>query len=155
MTIKTKIILSLLLLAMTSCCDSISRQEVIFRDTLYLSRLDTFTLNGKPTISYKNDTVIMTRPFLAKKDTILKRIYLDRIKYDTISFSYAYPNNDFRLRIGRELDTLKLIHTKIQTTIENEPTFWDKVNKLMSDFFLIFIGIVIGYLLTKLIKSQK
>jgi hypothetical protein len=162
--VKISLILSLLsFLGIAGCCDNLSQQSVILRDTLYLTQHDTVTIYGKADVTFRSDTIIVTKPFFAGKDTIVRRVYLDRIKYDTISFRYAFPENTFDLKIKRDLDTLKQINTEIKTTFQKEPTFWDKLESFIW-YLLIFLGgIVVGVIYNEIrqrvieyeIKSSK
>jgi hypothetical protein len=146
---KILIIISLILTLITGCCDNLSQQSVILRDTLYLTRYDTILVQGKAEILYRKDTIIHTYPFIAKKDTVIRYLVNNRVKYDTLKFRYEFPNNDFLVNLKRQVDTLKVINTEIKTTFEKTPTIWDKLKEYIIYLFFVLIGVGLGSLLRK------
>lgn len=140
-------IFSLLSLITSGCCDNLSQQSVVFRDTLYLTKYDTITVSGKADIIYRRDTIIKTYPFTAKKDTIIKYVVNNKVKFDTLRFNYDFPSNDFFVRLSKEIDTLKQVNTEVITTIDKKPTFFDKIKEYFVYLIFIMIGIGIGKML--------
>lgn len=143
-TIFLSFFLCFSLITSIGCCDKLSQHSIIYRDTLYLTKYDTVTVFGKADIIYKTDTIIKTYPFTAKKDTIVRYIVNNRVKYDTISFKYDFPTHDFWVRFSKEIDTLKQVNTEVKTTFEKKPTFWEKIQEYFIYLVFIIIGIGIG-----------
>lgn len=133
----------------SGCCDKLSQQSVVFKtDTLYLTKYDTTTVQGKADIIFRYDTIYTTYPFTAKKDTIIRYIVNNRVKFDTLRFHYKFPEHDFFVRLSKEIDTLKQVNTEVITTIEKKPTLFDK----LKEYFVYLIFVIIGFGIGKLLK---
>lgn len=148
----TKILFYFLILILSlitsGCCDNLSQHSVVFkRDTLYLTKYDTITVKGKADIIFKKDTIIQTYPFTAKKDTIIRYIVNNKVKYDTLKFHYNFPEHDFFVRLSKEIDTLKQVNSEVITTIEKKPTFFENLKEYFVYLIFIMIGIGIGKML--------
>lgn len=140
--------ISILSLITSGCCDNLSQHSVVFkRDTTYLTKYDTITVRGKAEIIYRRDTLYTTYPFTAKKDTIIRYIVNNKVKFDTLKFNYNFPENDFFVRLSKEIDTLKQVNSEVITTIEKKPIFFDKIKEYFVYLIFIIIGIGIGKLL--------
>jgi hypothetical protein len=120
---------------------------VFKRDTTYLTKYDTITVKGKADVIFKRDTVIKTYPFTAKKDTIIRYVVNNRVKFDTLKFNYNFPEHEFFVRLSKEIDTLKQVNSEVITTIEKKPTFFDKVKEYLVYLIFIMVGIGIGKIL--------
>jgi|GEM_PF-4721215 hypothetical protein len=72
----------------------------------------------KTKIKYLRDTMIVTKPFEAKLDTVLRN--------DTISLSYIYPTNEFSMRYSKKADTALLVNIKTRESqiIREEEAWW-------------------------------
>ena len=140
-------IFSLLSLITSGCCEKMSQQSVVFRDTLYLTKYDTISVRGKADVIFRRDTIIQTYPFTAKKDTIIRYVVNNKVKFDTLRFNYDFPSNDFFVRLSKEIDTLKQVNTEVITTIDKKPTFFDKIKEYFVYLIFIIIGIGIGKML--------
>lgn len=68
-----------------------------------------------PTIVYRSDTVIVTKPFIATIDTVYKT--------DTIQVSYLFPENEMSIAIKMATDTI--YNQRIETTICKESKWWE------------------------------
>jgi len=75
----------------------IIENERIIRDTILVDK-EPIMINTKPKIIYKKDTILLTKPFTVKLDTI--------IKFDTVKVYYEYPENDLSIVVKRKPDTL-------------------------------------------------
>lgn len=73
-------------------------QEKIVRDTITKYQKPIIIEKIKAQIVYKHDTIIQTKPFIARIDTV--------IMYDTIKASYEFPENYFSLLVKRKPDTV-------------------------------------------------
>jgi len=67
----------------------------------------------KAIIKYIKDTIIITKPFEAKIDTV--------IKMDTIKMYYQFPENRFSLFYKRKTDTIPII---TKTIVKYEKAQW-------------------------------
>lgn len=69
-------------------------------------------------VQYVRDTLFVTKPFIAKLDTIIFR--------DTINTQFAFPQMAFSLALRRQPDTLKIVTIKTIDTriIDNSPPTW-------------------------------
>lgn len=86
----------------------------------------------KMKIKYVRDTVIITKPFVAKIDTL--------IKFDTISIVYHYPENLFSMKLSQKPDSTIII--KQIEYVQKEEEWWKQPALILS-------GTVIGYFLAK------
>ncbi|MGB9702507.1 MAG: hypothetical protein ACPL1A_07255 [Candidatus Kapaibacteriota bacterium] len=86
----------------------------------------------KMKIKYVRDTVIITKPFVAKIDTL--------IKYDTISIVYHYPENLLSMKLSQKPDSTIII--KQIEYVQKEEEWWKQPALILS-------GAVIGYFLAK------
>ena len=88
-------------------------------------------------IKYKRDTVILSKPFKASLDTI--------IKHDTIRAEYDFPENLFSLKYKFKADSSRNINT-VKIYEKQESTEW----LINTGYFLA--GIAGGFLLHSIIK---
>lgn len=86
----------------------------------------------KMKIKYLRDTVIITKPFVAKIDTL--------IKFDTISIVYQYPENLLSMKLSQKPDSTIII--KQIEYVQKEEEWWKQPALILS-------GAVIGYFLAK------
>ncbi len=111
----------------------------IYRDTVYkvIKPEPIIIEKVKTKIRYLKDTVILTKPFIASLDTI--------VKHDTIKCYYTFPENLLSMHIARSQDTL-ITHTInfSQNTIKKSPWWYDPL--------LLFGGFVTGYTIKSMEK---
>lgn len=146
----TKLLFYFLILSLitSGCCDNLSQHSVVFkRDTTYLTKYDTITVKGKADIIFRKDTIYQTYPFTAKKDTIIRYVVNNKVKFDTLKFHYNFPEHNFFVRLSKEIDTLKQVNSEVITTVEKKATFLDKVIEYLVYLIFIIIGIGIGKIL--------
>jgi len=79
-----------------------------------------------PKIKYKRDTIITTKPFVARVDTV--------IKYDTIKIEYHFPENNLDFSINRNFDTIK-VEKYLFNDIKTEDNEW----------YINYIGFLVGF----------
>ncbi len=89
----------------------------IKRDTIVklVERNPTIIDKKRASINIRKDTLIQTKPFTAKIDTIYK--------YDTISLSYDFPENTFSMTYSHKQDTIRTIQEK--QIIEKESKWYE------------------------------
>lgn len=68
-----------------------------------------------PKLIYRNDTVIVTKPFIASADTVYKT--------DTIQVSYIYPENEMSIAIKMATDTI--YNQRLEPVICKESKWWE------------------------------
>ncbi len=119
-------------------------KEIIVKQPYAIERIVTDTvirtINRKPIIINKvktkiihtRDTVIITRPFVALLDTILRR--------DTVSAKFQYPENLFSVAIRNSPDSIAIEQVSIYKTIEKERPWWEVPAYILG-------GVATGYLL--------
>jgi hypothetical protein len=100
---------------------------IIFKEAKKIS-MDSVKLK----IKFIRDTVIITKPFIANIDTILK--------HDTISIAYHYPENFLSMKLTQKPDSTLII--KQIEYIEKKEEWWKQPALILS-------GIVIGFFLAK------
>lgn len=139
-----KIMIILFCLFIQSCClfQSNKNEIRIERDTTYITKYDTIKITFTPDIKItRTDTVIKFYPFVASKDTIIKYIVNNRIKYDTVKFEYSYPENLLKLNLKRSQDSIiKIMQTETQKHIIEDNIFgFSTKNLLILCLVLLFI----------------
>ena len=98
------------------------------------------TVNPQPLILEKvktkiiktRDTIIITKPFKAVVDTIIKR--------DTVFAKFEYPENLFSLSIKSKPDTIKTYSIIFRGIKERKENWWEKP-------LIIFSSLTAGYLI--------
>lgn len=120
------------------------RKEISLREPYAIERIVTDTVikiikrkpivinRVKTKIIYTRDTVIITKPFIASLDTILRQ--------DTVSAKYQYPENLFSIAIRNRPDSIKVEQVTIIKTIEREQPWWEVPAYILS-------GVATGYLI--------
>jgi hypothetical protein len=110
-----------------------SSNDIIY-DTIYkYEQPKTIEIQqAKPKIKYIRDTIIITKPFIAQIDTIVKK--------DTIQIFYTYPENLLSMKINQTTDSTMII--KQINYREKERNWWETPA-------LIISGILVGYIITK------
>ncbi len=71
----------------------------------------------KAEIRYKTDTIIQTKPFVARIDTVALR--------DTIIAEYEFPENTMSLAIYSPPDSTKHFRTAVIRTVKKEAPWWE------------------------------
>lgn len=96
-------------------------QEVVKvkRDTILVPAEPIVIENAVTRIRYVRDTIIVTKPFIAELDTI--------IKFDTVYMAYHYPENLMNLWIRKKPDSLFRDTIIITNTIPAERSIWTDI----------------------------
>lgn len=83
-------------------------KTLVETDTLFLEK-DKIVYRTIPKIEYINtiDTIIKTKPFIARVDTILHH-------RDTLKIEYTFPENNFLMELSRPLDSI-IINREYET----------------------------------------
>lgn len=109
----------------------IQYKEVLIRDTIIkeIKQKPLIIEKTVPKIIYMKDTIIKTRPFIAKIDTIIIK--------DTINAEYRFPEHSFSMYVNRARDTLAIPQiTKIKHKKEK---WWIKPVVFSAGFITGFI----------------
>lgn len=110
------------------------------RDTVLLTvPQEPIVIKAKPIIKYIKDTVILTKPFVAKLDTIYK--------HDTIKVSYEYPANIMDIIMKLRPDTV-IQYTITQERIKERSIYID----VLTHIGATAVGLGVGYTLGKVTK---
>jgi len=96
MIVITIVILTLLMNKQFFPAEIITEIKYV-HDTLLIKSEPIILEKIKAKIIYIKDTIIESKPFIARIDTI--------IKYDTIKIDYIFPDNEFNLFIRKKPDT--------------------------------------------------
>jgi len=114
-------------------------QTILKRDTMVLvKQSDPIVIEkAKTKLVYKNDTVILTKPFVALIDTI--------IKTDTVFASYDFPDNNFNLLIKRKPDSTIVQTITITKEVMKERSWWETPAYVLG-------GTVVGFVIGKTFK---
>ncbi len=119
-------------------------RQVVVREPYAIERIVTDTvvkiIKRKPIIINKvktkiihtRDTVIITKPFVALLDTILR--------LDTVSAKFQYPENLFSVAIRSHQDSIKMESVTIYKTIERKSPWWEVPAYILG-------GVATGYLI--------
>lgn len=112
------IILSVLLGRASKQCDKLVTSNVKHDTIIIAKQSEPLVLEKvKPKIIIQRDTLILTKPFVAVVDTIIKR--------DTVFAKYEFPQNNFDLLIRKKPDST-IIHTVYVTKeIIKERPWWE------------------------------
>ncbi len=86
----------------------------------------------KTKIIHTKDTLIITKPFKAIVDTVIKR--------DTVFAQFQYPQNLFSLSIKSKPDTIKTYSIIYKELKEKKEKWWEKP-------LIIFSSLTAGYLI--------
>lgn len=145
------IFICILFILLQSCCkESIKETTITKIDTLYKERIvkDTFQVPGK--ITYLRDTIIQTKPFEVRFDTV---IYKTKYKTDTLHLKYNFPENKFTYS-SSQIDSLLEIHkdTLKEKTIIEEKSFFDKFKDAL---IYLIIGLISGFAFFYLVNQKK
>lgn len=107
------------------------------RDTVRLTvPQEPIVIKAKPIIKYIKDTVILTKPFVAKLDTIYK--------HDTIKVSYEYPANVMDILMKKRPDTV-IQYTLTREIYKQRSIYVDVLTHLGATV----VGLGIGWMLSK------
>ena len=119
------------------CNDSF--QTILKRDTLIIVKQSEPLIieKIKPKIIIQKDTLILTKPFVAIVDTIIKR--------DTVFAKYEFPQNNFNLLIRRKQDSIIVQTVYITKEIVKERPWWEASAYTLG-------GTVAGFLIGRTIK---
>lgn len=114
-------------------------QTVLKRDTIVIvKQSDPIVIEkAKTKIVYTRDTVILTKPFVATIDTIVKK--------DTVFAKFKYPLNSFDLWIKRKPDSTLIQIITITKEVVRERPWWEASAYTLG-------GAVIGFVLGKSFK---
>ncbi len=120
-----------------NCNDSV--QTIIKRDTLIIVKQSEPLIieKIKPKIIIQEDTLILTKPFVAIVDTIIKR--------DTIYAKFEFPVNTFDLWIKRKPDSTLIQTITITEEVMKERPWWEASAYTIG-------GTVAGFLIGRTIK---
>ena len=91
----------------------------------------------KTKIIYKKDTVIVTNPFIASIDTI--------VKHDTVHAEYEFPENIFSLNVRSKPDTLQTVYIKTYERANEQTKWWERPAYILG-------GCIAGYFIGKFTK---
>ena len=105
-------------------------EKIVYDTILKTIEYEPIRIISKPKIITKKDTIIVTKPFTARLDTVVIR--------DTITLAYDYPENIFSLDITRKQDTLYIPAGTI-IKYRNQPWYETAAYALG--------GVTLGYLL--------
>lgn len=108
--------------------------EKIQRDTVFLSipSKPLVIEKAKTKIVVRRDTIIESKPFFARIDTVLQ--------HDTVYAEYAFPENEISILVKRKPDSLELRQTTVFKTIGKEQKWWETPAMLLG-------GAAFGFLL--------
>lgn len=114
------IIIAVIVAILTILVNRTYKDEIpneIKRDTItkIIERKPTIIDKKRASIRIKKDSLIQTKPFVARIDTINK--------YDTISLTYDYPENTFSMTYSHKPDTTTTIREKQIT--EKEQSWYE------------------------------
>lgn len=114
------IIIAIIVAILTILVNRTDKDEIpieIKRDTItkIIERKPTIIDKKRASIRFKKDSLIQTKPFIARIDTIHK--------YDTISLTYDYPENTFSMTYSHKPDTTTTIREKQIT--EKEQSWYE------------------------------
>jgi hypothetical protein len=114
---------------------NINSVEKIKIDTVYIDNTrQPIKLNKiKPKLIYQKDTTIITNPFKAVIDTVIKK--------DTIKIDYNYPENDLNLSVISEKDTLKF--AQISKNDAKEISWYNFLPPFLIGIILGLIGVIL------------
>lgn len=114
---------------------NINSVEKIKIDTVYIDNTrQPIKLNKiKPKLIYQKDTTIITNPFKAVIDTVIKK--------DTIKIDYNYPENDLNLSVISEKDTLKF--AQISKNDAKEISWYNFLPPFLFGIILGLIGVIL------------
>ena len=102
-------------------------KEIIKFDTILIYKPQPIILEKiVPKIIYKRDTIITTKPFVARVDTV--------IKYDSIKIEYHFPENNIDLSINRNFDTIRV-----------EKYLYNHIKSNDNEWYINYIGFLIGF----------
>jgi len=123
------ILLSILLIFLLFNKNNIDRkvQEIIKFDTILIYKPQPIILEKIiPKIKYIRDTIITTKPFVARVDTV--------IKYDSIKIDYHFPENNIDLSIYRNYDTIRV-----------EKYLYNQIKSNENEWYINYIGFIVGF----------
>jgi len=120
-----------------NCNDTV--QTVLKRDTVIIVKQSEPIVieKAKTRIVYTKDTVLLTKPFVAIIDTIVKK--------DTVFAKFEYPLNSFDLWIKRKPDSTMIQTITITKEVIKERPWWEASAYTLG-------GAVLGFVLGKSIK---
>lgn len=114
--------------------ENIIEREVIIYDTVIKEiRHKPILIKAKPKIIYKSDTVILTKSFTARIDTVILR--------DTVHAKYDFPENMFTFQVLRVNDT---IYIPGETIIKYQKPSWMEHLKYAAG------GLAVGFMAGKI-----
>lgn len=119
--------------------DNTKIQTVEYRDTIVeIRNPEPITITKyKTKIEYIRDTIITTKPFTARIDTI--------IRCDTVRAQFDFPDNTFSMTLNRKNDTIFRERIFNNNILKNEEKWWHKPA-------LCILSLCGGYLFGRLIK---
>lgn len=86
----------------------------------------------KPEIHYLRDTIIETKPFIARIDTVILR--------DTVMAEYIFPQNLLSMKLSRGSDSLRVEQLNSVEYLEDEKEWWELPAYVLA-------GVILGFLL--------
>lgn len=92
------------------------RDKIIYDTLIKTIRNDPIIIRTKPRIKYTRDTIVLTKPFKVKIDTVILR--------DTVKAIYEYPENIFQMHIFRQNDTI-FIPAETIIKYQKQPWLYD------------------------------
>ena len=134
------------MLILLSCCP---KQTTTIETTKVLQeiRRDTIFIKSQPIIKYVSDSIIQTKPFIFRIDTVLKTIYQNRVKTDTIKIKYSFPNNEYEMSIKTYPDSIfSEIRNEIKTIVK-EKSFFDRILDNIYIILGLILLIIVGFII--------
>ena len=110
-------------------------KEIIKYDTIYKTVENEAIVieKVKSRIEYIRDTLIITKPFIAIIDTV--------IKYDTIRLFYQYPENLFSMYVKQRADTIPLQIKTVLKTVQEKKKWYEPIIYFLGG---VGVGAVLG-----------
>lgn len=134
------------MLILLSCCPK-QINTVETTKVLQEIRKDTIYIKSSPVVTYTKDTIIQTKPFIFRIDTVLKTIYQNRVKIDTVKINYQFPDNVFKMKVSSAPDSIfKEIRNEIKTISENK-SFFDRLMDNLYIILLLVLLVLIGFII--------
>ena len=95
--------------------------------------------------------MIQTKSFIFRIDTILKTIYQNRVKTDTIKIEYSFPENIYSLGVHSKPDSIFNEIKSITKTLQEKSLF----EKFFENYIWYLISGIIIVIISYLIIIKK
>jgi len=128
--------------------DTVIVKEIKYRDKIKIEAPAT-EIKWKKYIVYKTDTLkftdtlILTKPFIAKLEAIHKE--------DTLNIEFEFPENKFRFVLRPKPDTIKTIYITNIKEVEIEQTFFESY---LEKPIYFGAGLILGYFVNDVTKGK-